>query len=1310
MANINGTNGNDTLYGTTSDDLINGLAGDDKLYGKRSYDILNGDAGNDYLNVDYSSGNTTLNGGTGDDTLNAEHSSGNNLLFGGDGNDTFLTSNDIVSTSNSYIFYGNNTLNGGNGNDTFYYDKVISYVNDLTTGGGGKDKFVYAGGKGASGIITITDFGGIGKNSNPLASVIAEADTLQFTGDEQFTARNLQLTQNGKNLEITFEGKGGVKVVLQNFALENLDNLAQVGNIVFDGQTSITDSFDVFNADSTQSTIFNKNTVTFLNDLDNNVNGFDNSDDVINGQGGDDIIDGKGGNDVLRGGVTGNDTLIGSAGDDTLSGSDSSGDKLLNGGDGNDFLSVSSSSPDQQYSFPQQDSADKNTLNGGTGEDTLDASNSPADNLLFGGDGNDSLSVSGAFGNNTLNGGNGDDILIDGNGKNIFTGGGGKDKFVYNSFLYNNSKIADFGAVGKGTNPTAAVIGEVDTLTFQGVGLTAKNLLLTQNGNNLEITFSGVFGSRKLILENFALENLDNLSLSTGATVDVGNILFYGQTTITDSFDVFNANSTQSTIFKKNTVTFLNDLDNNVNGFDNSDDVINGQGGDDIIDGKSGNDLLRGGAGNNTLNGGAGNDTLNVDYSLGDNLLFGGDGNDFLFASGYQYDSGPLYAYDLLWLGNNTLNGGAGNDTLSARGSKGDNLLSGGDGNDSLDISGYESGSSSQYYYTSTNSVASGNNTLNGGAGDDTLGASGSRGDNLLFGGDGNDFLNISGYETRGGDFYNNSVASGNNTLNGGAGDDTLDASGSTGDNLLSGGDGNDAFYLSFLSEYNDPSDSDLVTQTVDGGKGNDVLSVNFGNPTAGITTTFNATTNIGSITMGTYSVSYKNIERLNISGSEYNFSGSQSDDNIVGSNGNDTLSGSNGGKDTIDGGKGDDLLSIDYSYYATGGITTTFNASTKVGLITAGTNSVSYKNIEQLNISGSQYDDNIVGNDGDDTLSTNGSGNDTIDGGKGDDVLSGNYRFASKGITTTFNASTNIGLITAGTNTVSYKNIERLNISGTEYDDNIVGNDGNDTLSGSNDDYNGGNSGNDTIDGGKGDDLYSVNLNFSTGGITTTYNASTNIGSITAGTDGVSYKNIERLNISGTEYDDNIVGSNGNDTLYGNRGNGDNDTIIGGAGNDSLSAGVYSGNNLLSGDDGNDILTGGEGSDSLYGGASTDTFVFNSYYGSVDTIYDFNATNEIIQVSAAGFENELSQSSLSLSYGSPFIIETSPRFSIGSLFPNQFTIGISATTSDQRFIYDNITGALYFDADGSAGEFTQVKFAQLLGSVTLTENNFVVV
>ncbi len=201
-----------------------------------------------------------------------------------------------------------------------------------------------------------------------------------------------------------------------------------------------------------------------------------------------------------------------------------------------------------------------------------------------------------------------DDIITGSQGNDILTGGGGKDKFVYN-LGDGVDTITDFGGLGKGSNPSAAIISELDTLKFQGAGLTARNLLLTQNGNNLEVTFEGV-SDDKVILQNFPLENLDNLWV-------VGNILFDGQTFIRDSFDVFDANSIQSTIFNKNTVTFLNDLNNNVNGFDNSADVINGQEGDDRIDGKSGNDLLRGGAGDDILIGGA-----------GDDILTGGSGDD----------------------------------------------------------------------------------------------------------------------------------------------------------------------------------------------------------------------------------------------------------------------------------------------------------------------------------------------------------------------------------------------------------------------------------------------------------------------------------------------------------------------------------------------------------------------------------------------------------------------------------------------------------------------------------------------------------
>ncbi|BDI17566.1 hypothetical protein ANSO36C_33680 [Nostoc cf. commune SO-36] len=1001
----------------------------------------------------------------------------------------------IIGTS------GNDTLQG-----TYDYPDNRIYT---VTGGGGKDIFFYEDAYFGY-ISTMTDFGGVGKGTNPTAAAIAEVDTLSFQGNNDYTAENLLLTQNDNNLEIKFQGQFDAgKVILQNFAFENLDNLSKstgatvnLGNILFYGQTSITDSFDVFNANSIQSTVFRKNTVTFLNDLNNNVSGFDNSNDVINGQGGDDIINGLSGNDILRGSA-GNNTLNGGVGDDTLSTSDSQGDNLLNGGDGNDYLTASgrnySSNYDRQsyddrslgnntlnggvgddtlsasgsqgdnllnggagndfinisgarfddgnFTYSDSRSNGNNTLNGGAGDDTLSASGSQGDNLLDGGDGNDFLSISGylyantgsfsdstsdgnnllnggdgndtltasgASGNNTLNGGNGDDILTGGNGDDSLAGGGGQDKFVYNNGSeyenpYNENivntntvthTIADFDGVGKGTNPTAAVIAEVDTLILQNYsGFTAENLLLTQNGTNLEISFQG-YGNTTFILENFALENLENLSKSTGATVDLGNILFYGQTSITDRFDVFDANSTRNNVFRRNTVTFLNDLDNNVSGFDNSNDVINGQGGDDIINGLSGNDILRGGAGNNTLN--------------------GGDGND-------------------------TLEGGAGNNTLN-----------GGNGNDSLNL-----------YSPST-----------------------------------------------------------------------------------------------------------LVTQTVDGGTGNDSLSVSYSSATTGITSTFDPITNIGAIstTTGTTVLNYKNIEQLNITGTAY-------DDYLVGSNGNDTLRSGNDGNDTINGGVGEDFLD---------------GSSAGDNLVNGGDGN------DYLRVYADSYYDELG-----ELVSPLVSGDNTLNGGVGNDALS-------------IYSSTGNNLLDGG--------------------------DGNDTLIAVASSY----SANNTLNGGVGNDY---------------------------------------LNTSGSN---NLLdGGDGNDFLSASYGN---DILEGGNGNDTLEGGYN--NDTLEGGDGNDILGGGEGNDRLYGMSGTDTFVFNSFYdgslydGGLDTIYDFNATNELIQVSAAGFGGGLS---------------------IGVLSSSQFTIGISATTATERFIYDSTTGALFFDKDGSASAFTQVQFAQLSAGLSLTNNNFLV-
>ncbi|MDZ8032149.1 calcium-binding protein [Nostoc sp. DedSLP04] len=984
--------------------------------------------------------------------------------------------------------------------------------------------------------------------------------------------------------------------------------------------------------------------------------------------------------------------------------------------------------------------------------------------------------IIGTSGNDTLQG-----TLDYYDNYDTLTGGGGNDIFLYGGSNYINT-IPDFGGVGKGINPTAAVIAEVDILSFQNYsGFTAQNLLLTQNGTSLSINFQG-FGNTGFILENFALSNLDNLSKSTGATVDLGNILFYGQTTITDSFDVFDANSTQSTVFKKNTVTFLNDLDNNVSGFDNSNDVINGQGGDDIIQGLSGNDILRGGAGNNTLNGGVGDDTLYADSPSSNNLFNGGDGNDFLFASGsYKYYS---YApdYDDRSLGNNTLNGGAGDDTLNASGSFGDNLLDGGDGNDSLSISG--SGSSGEY--SASISGSEGDNTLKGGAGDDTLSASGSSGDNLLFGADGNDFLDISGYIYQYLDSYFSSRSSGKNLLSGGDGNDTLTASGATGNNTLNGGNGDDSL----------TGGGGKDSLTGGGGKDKFIYKGLIGDNTNGVRST-------DPINTGTYIIAdftgvgeginptaavIAEVDTLifqdnsgftaknllltqNGTSLEISFQG-YGDTRFILENfaleNLDNLTKSTGA--TVDLGNilfsGQTAIADSFDVFdANFTQNTVFKKNTVTFLNDLDNNVSGFDNSNDV-INGQGGDDIIEGlsgndilrgGDGNDTLN-GGDGNDTLDGGTGNNILNGgngddsfnfgslstlvtqtvdggtgndflslSYSSATTGITSTFNPTNNTVVIstTPDTTVFSYKNIEQLNITGTNYDDYLVGSTGNDTLRSGN--------GNDTIDGGAGEDFLDISLstgdhllnggdgndslkvlsyiqdefgNYVQGSVSGNNTLNGGVGDDTLNVSSSTGNNL----LDGGDGNDSLIASytSGNNTLNGGVGNDTLDVsssnaniLDGGDGNDSLIASGATGNNTVIGGNGDDTLTGGsgdgiliggKGNDRLFGEGGTDTFVFNSFDEGLDLIRDFGAVNEpneIIQVSAAGFGGGLSA---------------------GVLKASQFTLGESATTSSQRFIYNSTTGALFFDSDGSAGAFTQVQFAGLSPGLSLTNNNFVVV
>ncbi|NJL48875.1 MAG: hypothetical protein HC929_17155 [Leptolyngbyaceae cyanobacterium SM2_5_2] len=226
-------------------------------------------------------------------------------------------------------------------------------------------------------------------------------------------------------------------------------------------------------------------------------------------------------------------------------------------------------------------------------------------------------------------------------------------------------QINNFGGVWRGSHPAQSTVGEIDTLRFTGEGFTAENLQLTQVGEDLQISFLNDPTGTQVLLTNFDLDDLDNLPSKPGLTGNRGNILFGDEAEFTDSFDVFNADSTRHRLFNRNTVTFLNELDNTVWGFNHSADVINAQGGNDQVYGLGGDDLLRGGEGDDLLFGGKGADTLEGGSGRDTFVLAAGEGPDTILdfetgtdliglAGGLSFGS-LTFENDTIRLGNDVL-------------------------------------------------------------------------------------------------------------------------------------------------------------------------------------------------------------------------------------------------------------------------------------------------------------------------------------------------------------------------------------------------------------------------------------------------------------------------------------------------------------------------------------------------------------------------------------------------------------------------------------------------------------------------------
>ncbi|MBD2439778.1 calcium-binding protein [Nostoc sp. FACHB-110] len=286
-------------------------------------------------------------------------------------------------------------------------------------------------------------------------------------------------------------------------------------------------------------------------------------------------------------------------------------------------------------------------------------------------------------------------------------------------------------------------------------------------------------------------------------------------------------------------------------------------------------------------------------------------------------------------------------------------------------------------------------------------------------------------------------------------------------------------------------------------------------------------------------------------------------------------------------------------------------------------------------------------------------------------------------------------------------------NVKGTAQNDSITGNNVNNILSGgAGDDVFGGSKGNDTINGDAGIDTANYSALGQTivlgptgtvtkaGGFGTdqlngiesitassllgdTIDSSTATGSTTIttnlGTNSLSVNNVviggitTSLNFTVKNFE-NVTGTARNDSITGNSAN---NILRGGAGSD-----------VLAGDAGNDNLIGGSGVDVLIGGTGNDQFTFLNPTEGVDIITDFAPASDKIAVSASGFGGGLTT---------------------GILSGLQFVVGTSATTAAQRFIYNSLTGGLFFDIDGN-GAAGQQQIASLTLAPTLTSTNIQVI
>ncbi|MBM6595939.1 calcium-binding protein [Microvirga pudoricolor] len=128
---------------------------------------------------------------------------------------------------------------------------------------------------------------------------------------------------------------------------------------------------------------------------------------------------------------------------------------------------------------------------------------------------------------------------------------------------------------------------------------------------------------------------------------------------------------------------------------------------------------------------------------------------------------------------------------------------------------------------------------------------------------------------------------------------------------------------------------------------------------------------------------------------------------------------------------------------------------------------------------------------------------------------------------------------------------------------------------------------------------------------------------------------------------------------------------------------------NVLRGTSKDNVLDGGPGADTLYGRGGRDVFMFSDALGkkNVDKVKDFKSKYDRIQLDSDVFTG----------------------LDEGKLSKSEFRLGSKAKDRDDHILYDQKTGKLYFDEDGS-GRKAAVEFASLDHKPAISHHDFFIV